>query len=71
MSSPNDAFDVPDTTVIHATALAILVESPELHNGESTWVPLSCVHDDSEVYRKGDEGTLLIKRKFAEDQGWL
>jgi hypothetical protein len=71
MSIPDDAFDVHDATVKHRTEKAILVEAPELSNGEPTWIPLICVHDDSEVHLKGDEGVLLIKRQFAEDKGWL
>jgi len=32
-----------------------------------TWVPKSCVHDDSEVYQKGDKGTLIIKNALGDD----
>lgn len=33
------------------------------------WIPVSCIHDDSEVYRAGDEGLLVLKKWFAEREG--
>lgn len=34
-------------------------------------VPDWAVHDDSEVYRKGDEGELIVLESWAEKQGML
>jgi len=34
-------------------------------DGVERWVPQSLIHDDSEVYRKGDEGKLVIAAWFA------
>ena len=34
------------------------------------WVPQSVVHDDSEVYRLEDEGTLVVLRWWAVENGW-
>jgi len=48
---------------------AILVQAPEFDTLQ--WIPLSAVHDDSEVYRAGDEGDLLLKEWFAEKKGWI
>ena len=45
-----------------ATAKAILV----VCEGEEAWIPTSQVHDDSEVYKAGTEGTLVIPRWVAE-----
>lgn len=38
-------------------------------DGKEKWLPLSCIHDDSEVYRPGDDGLLILKRWFAEREG--
>jgi hypothetical protein len=45
-----------------ATAKAILV----VCEGEETWIPASQIDDDSEVYKAGTEGTLVIPRWVAE-----
>jgi hypothetical protein len=45
---------------------AILVEIPE--HGE-LWIPKSQVHDDSEVYKKGTEGKLVITAWLATQKG--
>jgi hypothetical protein len=33
------------------------------------WVPKSIVHDDSEVYKKDTDGTLIIARWWADKEG--
>jgi len=33
------------------------------------WIPKSQIHDDSEVYEEGGEGTLVIPRWLAEEKG--
>lgn len=36
------------------------------------WVPVSVIHDDSEIYERagdGAEGTLIVKRWWAEKEG--
>ena len=40
-----------------------------LHDGKSFWVPKSVVDDDSEVYQKDDEGTLVLPEWFAIKEG--
>lgn len=37
--------------------------------GERKWIPKSVIHDDSEVYKDGDSGTLVLKEWFAEKEG--
>ena len=61
-------FDIPNTTIIKATVKAILIKSPELKKEE--WVPLSAIHDNSEIWKKGETGTLLVKSWFAEKKVW-
>lgn len=39
-----------------------------LANGVVLWIPQSQVHGDSEVYRKGDRGKLVVTRWWHEQQ---
>lgn len=34
------------------------------------WVPQSAVHDNSEVYKMGHHGKLIVKSWWAKKQGW-
>jgi hypothetical protein len=70
MSIPDDVFDIPESTILRETDKAILVRSSEFGDDE-VWVPKSVIHEDSSVFAEGDEGTLLVKRWFAEKQKWL
>lgn len=38
-------------------------------NKEDVWIPLSQVDDESEVWREGDEGKLVISQWIAEQKG--
>ena len=51
---------------IRESAKAILCVGP---TGKERWIPSSVVHDDSEVYRLNDKGTLVVKRWWAEREG--
>lgn len=62
---PNNTCQFHDVTCKAATGAAILVEI----EGEDFWIPITQVHDDSEVYRKGTEGTLIINDWWAEKKG--
>ena len=55
---------------VYATDKGLLVSIPELDT-EPLWVPQDHIHQDSEVYRKGDEGTLIISDWIAEKKGWV
>jgi hypothetical protein len=48
--------------VPHGHCEAILVAC----GGEEVWVPTSQVHEDSEVYKPGTEGILVIPQWVAE-----
>jgi hypothetical protein len=54
--------EVDDCVCSIATTKAILV----VCEGEEAWIPTSQVHEDSEVYKPGTEGTLVIPRWVAE-----
>ena len=63
-----DTVTVHVEGVEHETENAILVEI----EGEKTWVPKVCIHDDSEVYskRSGEGGgDLVVSRWWAEKVG--
>lgn len=49
------------------TELAIKIGG--IKAGEWTWFPKSVIHDDSEVWEEGQQGTLIVKRWFAEKEG--
>lgn len=44
-------------------ALLIVIDDKKL------WIPKSVVHDDSEVYRTGQEGKVVVKLWWAEKNG--
>lgn len=51
----------------HATERACLIIKP---NGQEQWVPQSVIHDDSEVYKKGDEGKLVLMKWWVDKNGF-
>jgi len=55
-----------EVEVLKETEMAILVD----HEGEEVWVPKSQVHDDSEAYKKGQEGKIVLPLWLAEKEGW-
>lgn len=40
-----------------------------LQDGDEQWFPKSVLHDDSEVYELGHEGTIVVQVWFAEKEG--
>jgi len=55
---------------VHSTSNAIKVTPIHSHKPIPFWVPQECVHDDSEVYKTGQEGKLVVKMYWAIKQGW-
>ncbi len=51
-------------------ALLIVFDTNDDGSQDSTWIPKSCVHDDSEVYQENQAGLLVVKRWKAEKEGW-
>lgn len=58
-------YEIRDAICVGETEKAILVDSPEFFD-EPEWIPKSQLEDDSEVYEKGDEGTLIITDWLAD-----
>jgi hypothetical protein len=56
--------------VIKETPKAILVkfDGADIFD-EPEWFPKSQIHDDSEVWREGQEGELIVTEWFAEQRG--
>lgn len=54
---------------LRATEKAILVRFIELPDEPEIWIPQSQVDDDSEVWKPGDEGTLVINEWIARKNG--
>lgn len=63
----NDEVARFDAICVRSTEKAILVRI----DGAEHWIPQSHVHDDSEVYAEGDEGTLVISEWIAKQKGLL
>jgi len=41
----------------------------ELDDGKQQWVPQSQIHENSEVWKRGDMGPLVVTQWWAEKQG--
>jgi hypothetical protein len=54
-----------EVQAIHATEKALLV----VFEGDQYWIPQKMIHDNSEVWRNGDEGLLVIPQWLAEEKG--
>ena len=52
---------------IKATKLALLCDFGD----KEAWIPQSLIDDDSEVYKEGDEGILIIPEWLALDKGLI
>ncbi|HEX5766814.1 MAG TPA: hypothetical protein VFX94_01150 [Burkholderiales bacterium] len=48
-----------------STGLALLIQL----EGESRWIPISQLHDDSEVYQPGHEGNVIVLEWWADKEG--
>lgn len=57
----SDTAEFEAVTAKRETPNALLV----VIGGVSTWIPKSVIHDDSEVWREGDTGTLVLPEWFA------
>ena len=62
-------FTIENCEIIKETSKAILVESENLD--EETWIPQSQVHDDSEIWKEGQKGDLIISEWMAKKIGLI
>lgn len=71
------AFDVGEVEARHETERALLVVARddraeallEAEGGEA-WVPKSQIDEDSEVWKGGQEGRLVVTAWLARKKGW-
>jgi hypothetical protein len=56
-----------DCVVIHSTDKAVLIKMPEMP--QPIWFPQSQIHANSEIWKQGDEGTLVVTQWIAEKKG--
>ncbi len=52
--------------ISRATPKAVLVVIAR----KEVWIPQACIHDDSEIWKHGDAGKLVVKAWFARKMGW-
>lgn len=64
-----DTVSFDDVTVVRSSDKALLVSIPEHDDGKPIWIPQSHIHDDSEVYKEGTSGTLVISEWIATEKG--
>lgn len=63
-----DGINVGRATVLGATDKALKIQLDK--EDSPRWIPKSCIHDDSEVYREDSEpGSLVLLDWFAEKEG--
>lgn len=65
----DDPFEFPDPVIAErdsGEALMLRIEG----TNKKFWCPKSQIHDDSEVYEEGHEGTLVVRNWFAQKEGW-
>jgi hypothetical protein len=61
-----DTHSCPAVTAIRETTAALLIQ---FDDRTEKWIPKSVIHDDSEVFKDGDTGELVVKNWFAEKEG--
>ena len=61
-------YVIEDAECVHETEKAIFVEASVFD--EPVSIPKSVIHDESEVWKDGQTGDLVVKMWFAEKKGW-
>lgn len=64
MPSFKSKAEFEDVTVIRETDAALLVDV----DGKEVWIPKSQIDDDSEVYKAGTDGTLIVSEWIAKEK---
>jgi hypothetical protein len=66
MDDEDEGTDIGEGKAIRGTGRALLIK---LASGEEKWIPNSCIHDNSEVFKENQEGTVVVKTWWAEKEG--
>ena len=62
----DDTHESYNVSVVTETDKALLVR---FKDSTEKWIPKSVIHVDSDVFEADSEGTLIVKRWFAEREG--
>lgn len=62
-----DEVQLEDVEVLNESAHALLIKL----DGQTYWVPKNHVSDNSEVYKVGHSGTMIVSAWIAEQKGWV
>lgn len=62
-----DVVHIDGVVCKHETDAALLC----VIDGDEHWIPKSQIDDDSEVYEKDGEGTLVVTQWIAEQKGLI
>lgn len=64
-----EPYDIGGTSwVVRETDAALYVK---VEGVGGKWIPKSVVHDDSECYKAGQKGKLIVAEWWAEKQDWI
>lgn len=61
----DEPFIMGNGKCVRSTSKAVLVRIGD----KEIWIPQSVVHDDSEVFKAGDEGKVVVLTWWAEKNG--
>lgn len=64
-TTKTEGVRVEDVRAMRETDKALLCRIED----EEVWIPKSQITDDSEVYKQGDDGTLVITEWLANEKG--
>jgi hypothetical protein len=63
----DETVEFYDCIVVHSTDKACLIKLPDMP--QTIWFPISQIHADSEIWKQGDEGLLVVTKWIAEKKG--
>jgi hypothetical protein len=66
-----ETVSIDDVKAIRSTQMALLVRigGKKEEGGMEVWIPQSQIDGNSEVWKEGDEGELVISQWIAEQKG--
>lgn len=66
----NCPVNIGSGIVLRDSGKALLVAVDDI-GVEPVWIPKSVIHDDSEVWKEGQDGEVVVCEWFAEEKGWI
>lgn len=71
MKHDDEGISIGEAICVRETEKSIFVQMDPGKRSEHHWIPQSQVHDDSDVWKVGQRGQLIIKRWWAEEKGFV